>query len=97
MRREESYNFDIILYIGLVMVSIGLIFVFIGLGEQVCNAKYIRKNFSLQQILNIAGVQDPSVQNDRPMYNYLWSVPDSSPTDLLLCEVCERGKYSRAN
>jgi len=34
IRREENYNFDIILYIGLVMVSIGLIFVFTGLGEQ---------------------------------------------------------------
>ena len=32
---DESSTSDVILYTGLVMVSIGMIFVFIGLGEQV--------------------------------------------------------------
>ena len=67
---------------------------FIGLGEQVCNEKYIRKT---KKFSNVAGVQDPSIQNDGPLYNHSWSLPDSSSTDLLLCPVCERGKDRRAN
>ena len=32
---DGECNFEIFLYIGLVVISIGMIFIFIGLGEQV--------------------------------------------------------------